>query len=43
MPLVKSRTRYTTLPRLPLAVRAAIDTAPAALQHPRGEESLQAA
>lgn len=40
MALVKSLTEsYTTLPLAVCAVRAAIDTAPAALRHPRGEQS----
>ena len=47
MPPVKSRTEsYTTSPQPPLAacaVHAPIDTAPAALQHRRGEITLQVA
>lgn len=44
MPLVKSLTEsYTTLPLAVRAERAPIDTAPAALRHPRGHRALQVA
>lgn len=47
MPLVKSLTESYTMPARPplavCAVRAPIDTAPAALRHPRGHRALQVA
>lgn len=43
MPLVGLTESYTTPARPPLAVRAAIDTAPAALRQPRGHIMLQVA